>query len=121
MFAKTASTISGLSGHPIKPGMFGPPPAYGFYMRHVDGIQADHVTLPEARFAFVLDDVHHARFSAIEALQGGDGAALFELRSVTDFNIRDSRDIKDQQIAISGPGQRLQTTPHCAVAPPVSP
>ena len=47
-----------------EPGMFGPMPAYGFYIRHVSGIKLRDVEVSyldeDARPAFVLDDVKAA-------------------------------------------------------------
>jgi len=94
-----------------EPGMFGPCPAYGLYMRHAAGIEIDHVTLsyaqPETRAAFVLEDVRDATFSAVNAQPGSGGAALFDLRSVTDFAVRDTRRVKDQKIPDAGQRQRI--------------
>jgi hypothetical protein len=85
-----------------EPGMFGPCPAYGLYVRHAAGIDVDHVTVtyaqPDARAAFVLEDVRDATFSAVNAQPGSGGAALFDLRSVTDFTVRASRRVKDQHV-----------------------
>jgi hypothetical protein len=94
-----------------EPGMFGPCPAYGIYMRHATGIEVDHVTLsyaqPETRAAFVLEDVRDASFSALNAQPGSGGAALFDLRSVTDFAVRDTRRVKDQHIPAAGQRKRI--------------
>jgi hypothetical protein len=94
-----------------EPGMFGPCPAYGLYVRHAAGIEVDHVTLsyaqPEARAAFVLEDVRDASFSAVNAQPGSGGAALFDLRSVTDFAVRDTRRVKDQVVPDAGKRKRI--------------
>ncbi len=54
-----------------EPGMFGPTPAYGFYVRHADGVRfVDvqlHVARDDLRPAFVLDDVTGAAFSDVSA------------------------------------------------------
>jgi polygalacturonase len=48
-----------------EPERFGPMPAYGFFLRHVHGITLDNIQLhtlsPDARPAFVLDDVTKVR------------------------------------------------------------
>ena len=94
-----------------EPGMFGPCPAYGLYVRHAAGIDVDHVTLsyaqPEARAAFVLEDVRDAGFSAVNAQPGSGDATLFDLRSVTDFAVRDTRRVKDQVISDAGKRKRI--------------
>lgn len=88
-------------GYP-EPGMFGPLPAYGFFLRHVKGIEMHHVKLDynekEERNAFVLDDVDDAYFDHINIERGSDNAAFFELRNVRDFSIDDSRNIKPIKI-----------------------
>ena len=80
-------------------------------MRHAAGIDVDHVALsyaqPEARAAFVLEDVRDASFSAVNAQPGSGGAALFDLRSVTDFAVRDTRRVKDQVIPDAGKRKRI--------------
>jgi hypothetical protein len=85
-----------------EPGMFGPCPAYGLYVRHAAGVDVDHVTVtyaqPDARAAFVLEDVRDAVFSAVNAQPGSGGAALIDLRSVTDFTFRDARRVQDQHV-----------------------
>jgi polygalacturonase len=56
-----------------EPAMFGPTGAYGFYVRHVDGIEFNNVALHAAnddlRPAFVLDDVDGAKFVDVDAEQ----------------------------------------------------
>ena len=55
------------------PRMFGPTPAYGFYVRHAAGVEFDHVALHVAhedlRPAFVLDDVTGVSFVDVSAEQ----------------------------------------------------
>lgn len=88
-------------GYP-EPGMFGPLPAYGFYFRHVKGIEMHHVTLdysePEGRNAFVLEDVQDAYFDHLKIKKGTDNAPFFDLRKVTDFSIDDSRNIPPTKV-----------------------
>jgi polygalacturonase len=70
-------------------GMFGPTPAYGFFVRHVDGIEFNNVALhfdkPETRPPFVLNDVHGAKFVDVDA-QSPDPIAPVTLRQVTDVS-----------------------------------
>ena len=73
-------------------------PAYGVYFRYVKGLKVNNFTLcymnKEERPAFILDDVHDARFEHIDAQQG-EGAPLFKLRNTTDVAIRDVNGIDD--------------------------
>jgi polygalacturonase len=82
-----------------EPGMFGKMPSYGFFIRHAAGIELSHVKLdyaaPEARPAFVLDDVKGAYFDHVDARRGGNGAPLFEFRGVADYSISGSPNCPD--------------------------
>ena len=82
-----------------EPSMFGHIPSYGFFFRHVTGVELSHVTVdwvqPEARPAFVLADVRDATFDHLNAKRGTDGAPLFDLRHVTDFSVTASRNLPD--------------------------
>jgi len=82
-----------------EPGMFGPMPAYGFFIRHATGIEVDHVKLdfaqPEARPAIVLADVRDIHFDHVNFARGTDNAPLFDLRDVTDFSVTASRNLPD--------------------------
>jgi polygalacturonase len=97
-------------GYP-EPGMFGALPAYGFYFRHVKGIEMNHIKLdytkPEGRNAFVLDDVHDAYFERMNIKKGTENASFFDLRNVSDFSIEDSRNIKDARVEKSTVRQKL--------------
>jgi len=81
-----------------EPTMFGPMPAYGFYLRHVKGIQVSNVEVrtvkEDARPAFILDDVEHADFIHVKTQPGPAGHA-FALENVRDFSIDLSRPIPD--------------------------
>ncbi|HYP16982.1 MAG TPA: glycoside hydrolase family 28 protein, partial [Opitutus sp.] len=82
-----------------EPSMFGDMPSYGFFFRHVKGITLHHVKLdfasPEARPAFVLDDVQNAWFDHLAVKRGSADAPMFDLRNVADFSVTDSRHISD--------------------------
>jgi hypothetical protein len=71
------------------PGMFGAMPSYGFFIRHAAGIELSNVQVltqkPDARPAFVLNDVAGADFQHVTWQPGATGSAL-SLQSVTDFN-----------------------------------
>jgi polygalacturonase len=84
-----------------EPSMFGDMPSYGFFIRHARGIDLDQIKIdcvkPEARPAFVLDDVQNARFDQIDARRGSGGAPLFDLRDTTGFSATGVRNFPDTQ------------------------
>jgi polygalacturonase len=85
-----------------EPGMFGEMPSYGFFFRHVRGIEMHQVKIdcakPEARPAIVLADVQDAWFDHLNLQRGTGDAPLFDLRGVTDFAVEDSRGINDTRV-----------------------
>ena len=74
------------------PGMFGPMPAQGFFLRHIRNLEMSHVEVTpmtaDARPAFVLTDVTRADFIAVTA---PTTPAAFALRSSTDVRVHISR------------------------------
>jgi polygalacturonase len=80
-----------------EPGMFGPMPASGFFLRHVRNIEMSHVEVasirPDARPTFYLKDVERADFFAVTAPHGSAGA--FALHDVRDLRIGWSRAAAD--------------------------
>jgi hypothetical protein len=84
-----------------EPSMFGDTPAYGFYMRHVNGIELDNVDVrflsEDQRPAFVLDGVKDADFNNIKARRAGEISA-FVLKNVEEFTLRNSRDLPDKKV-----------------------
>ena len=84
-----------------EPVMFGEMPTYGFFIRHVDGIQMDNIEVsymkPDARPAFVLNDVKHADFFRLRAQHAPD-VSTFSLRDVEDFEVQQSADLPDKHI-----------------------
>jgi polygalacturonase len=84
-----------------EPTMFGPMPAYGFYFRHVKGLQASNVEVrtvkQDDRPAFVLDDVEHADFIHVNT-QTGAGGRAFTLNNVKDFNVYLSRPLPETHL-----------------------
>jgi polygalacturonase len=87
-------------GYP-DPGRFGVIPATGFFLRHVRNVEMSHVEIanatPDARPAFVLNDVERADFFAVTAPRGVDGA--FALRGVKDLRIGWSRAAADTSLS----------------------
>ena len=81
-----------------EPSKFGTVPAYGFFIRHVKGLEMHHVEVSyagdEARPAFVLHGVAGAEFEHVKA-QRAAGAPLFVLRKVSDFAAQNVRGVPD--------------------------
>jgi len=84
-----------------EPGMFGSTPAYGFYVRHVNGIVFDNVQISydgeEARPAFYLNDVKNAEFLHVKAKRQ-DGVPEFVLRNISDFRTHHTTSVPDTLI-----------------------
>ncbi len=80
-----------------EPSMFGAMPSYGWFFRHVVGLEMHDVKIgyatPEARPAIVLDDVQDGWFHHLNLKRGTGSAPLFDLRHVTDFSVTDSRGV----------------------------
>jgi polygalacturonase len=85
-----------------EPSMFGPTPAYGFFVRHLKGLSMSNIQLrmedPDARPAIILDGVDGARFFNIQAQTSGS-APVFSLRGVENFAIRYSEPVEDTSIS----------------------
>ncbi|QGY47418.1 glycoside hydrolase family 28 protein [Maribellus comscasis] len=85
-------------GYP-DPRNFGEIPAYGFFIRHVQNIQMNNITLEfentDMRPVFILDDVKGADFQNVKA-ESAEGVPVFRLKNVTDFSIHSVNKIKDQ-------------------------
>ncbi len=81
--------------------MFGTLPAYGCYIRHVDGIVFDdvavHYETTDTRPAFVLTDVSGADFHHVRADKAHD-VPTFVLDDVEDFTVSDSRPVEDVRL-----------------------
>jgi polygalacturonase len=78
------------------PGMFGPMPAQGFFLRHLRNLELSHVEIApmanDARPSFVLEDVTRADFFAITA---PTEPPAFALRVAKDIRILFSRAATD--------------------------
>ncbi|HEX4308503.1 MAG TPA: glycoside hydrolase family 28 protein [Acidobacteriaceae bacterium] len=81
------------------PGMFGPMPSQGFFLRHIRNFEMSHVEIaaasPDPRPSFYLDSVNRADFIAVTAPKG---VSAFHLDKVTDLRILLSRAAKDTQL-----------------------
>ena len=76
-------------------------PAYGMYFRYVKKLRVSNAVLPylnkDERPAFVLDDVHDANFSHIDA-QKGVGASQFILRNVSNISIHEVNEVDNVKL-----------------------
>ena len=83
-----------------EPTMFGELPAYGFFIRHIKGLQMRDVEVsylsPDQRPAFVLNDVMGAEFIHIKAQKESD-VPIFVLKNITNFNLLQSWPLEDQR------------------------
>ncbi|HEY1240854.1 MAG TPA: glycosyl hydrolase family 28-related protein [Bryobacteraceae bacterium] len=81
-----------------EPYRFGTMPVYGFFIRHVNGIELNDVEAGFAkndlRPAFLLQDVKHADFNNVKA-QHADQVPIFVLKNVDDFRSSRSRGVAD--------------------------
>jgi len=84
-----------------EPVMFGEMPAYGFFVRHVNGIEMNNVAVSfmtgDARPAFVLSDVKGADFYRVRA-QHAPGVPTFILRDVENFSVQQSTELPDKRL-----------------------
>jgi len=81
------------------PGMFGPMPAQGFFLRHIRNLEMSHVEIqamqPDPRPSFFLQNVDRADFIAVTA---PSGIPAFHLDKVSDLRILLSRAAPDTQL-----------------------
>jgi hypothetical protein len=83
------------------PEMFGVIPAYGFFIRHVRGIELSDVEVSymqeDLRPPFLLNDVASVEFNHVKA-QRARNVPMFVLRNVEDFSVHQSRPLPDKQL-----------------------
>ena len=81
------------------PGMFGPMPSQGFFLRHIKNLELSHVEIasiaPDPRPSFFLEDVNRADFIAVTA---PTNQPAFNLNKVTDLRILLSRAAPDTHL-----------------------
>lgn len=81
-----------------EPVMFGEIPAYGFFIRHVNGLKLDNVEVSfmkeDLRPAFWLNDVKGAEFFRVRA-QRSAGVPTFILSDIEDFSVQQSHPLPD--------------------------
>lgn len=84
------------------PVMFGVTPAYGFYIRHVSGLEMNNIDIrymkDDLRPAFILNEVKDARFSRMKVQHAPVTAAII-LNNVNNFSIKESGVIPDSKFA----------------------
>src|SRR5437763_7293240 len=84
-----------------EPSMFGETPAYGFFVRHVAGIEFNNVTVnylnAEMRPPFLLDEVTFAKFNNVTGYRALI-VPMFVLRNVSDFNTRGCISVPDMHV-----------------------
>jgi len=84
-----------------EPSMFGTLPAYGFFIRHVKGIELSGVAVSylkeDARPAFVLNDVEAADFVNVSSQIAKD-SFMFHLQNVSNFRVTQSKGVPDTQL-----------------------
>jgi hypothetical protein len=81
------------------PGVFGPMPSQGFFLRHIRNLEMSHVEIApmasDARPSFVLTDVERADFLAVTA---PTSPKAFALRSARNVRVQISRAASDAVI-----------------------
>ena len=84
-----------------EPSMFGAIPAYGFFIRHVQGIEFNNVTVnhltEEMRPAFLLEHVMFAKFNNVTAYRPLN-VSMFVLKDVSDFNTNACVSVPDMHL-----------------------
>jgi polygalacturonase len=87
-------------GYP-DPRMFGQIPAYGFFIRHVKGIELNNVEVSflneDFRPAFILNDVKKADFHHVKAQHAPD-VPTFVLKNVEEFSTHQCQAVPDMQL-----------------------
>jgi len=84
-----------------EPSMFGEMPAYGFFVRHAQGVAVNDVTvsylMEEMRPPFFLQDVTFAKFNNVTGYRALM-VPMFVLRDVSDFNTRGCISVPDMHL-----------------------
>ena len=87
-----------------EPNMFGTTPAYGFFIRHVQGLEMQSVKIEcpgaDERPVFVLEDVQGAEFGRIK-VPVRESVPSFRLSNVRDFAVFRSRPVRDAEVAVA--------------------
>jgi len=82
------------------PTRIGGEPAYGFYIRHVNGLEMDDIAItaqsPDLRPPFFARDVQHFYLNNVRATPGGR-TPMMELQDIQDFNARNVPGVPTQE------------------------
>ncbi len=85
-----------------EPGMFGPMPSHGFFIRHAKGVELSNIEIepmrPDLRPFAALTDVDGADFFRIKTPRA-EGAPLFSLNNVRGFGAARCKPLADTEIA----------------------
>jgi polygalacturonase len=83
-----------------EPGMFGTPPAYGFFVRHASGISFKNIKInllnADARPAFYFSDVKNSSFNNVSTSEGDSNKDQLIIKNSSGIKIKDSFMIPDQ-------------------------
>ncbi|HEX3084041.1 MAG TPA: glycoside hydrolase family 28 protein [Pyrinomonadaceae bacterium] len=84
-----------------EPSMFGEIPAYGFFIRHVRGLQMNDVSMTylkeDARAPFIINDGKSIEVRNLKAART-NGAPMFILKDIENFSVRDSYPLEDLRL-----------------------
>ena len=98
---QAARVVPGFEKEYPEPYRFGVMPSYGFFIRHVDGIQLNNITISfdekDLRPPFCLDDVKNASFMFVNA-QRSETIPYISLKNVSELDIFSSFNIPDRKI-----------------------
>ena len=90
-----------LEEHYPDPRFFGKIPAYGFFIRHVDGIEFNNVEIrcvnEDSRPAFVLEDVKKAEFNNVDTAKMKE-VPMFKLKNVNHFKTNQCESVEDTRL-----------------------
>lgn len=97
----TAIDVPELEDHYPDPRFFGKIPAYGFFVRHVEGIEFNNVEIryvnDDMRPAFVLDDVSNAEFNNVDTQKVKD-VPMFVLKNVKNFEAYQCESVENTKL-----------------------
>jgi polygalacturonase len=100
--AQAAREVPALIDSYPDPNRFGITPAYGFFIRNVKDLKMSNIEVSyikeDLRPAFILDNVDRADFQHIHA-QKANGASIFMLDKVKNFNLFNSDQLSNTKLA----------------------
>ena len=100
--AQAAREVPALIDSYPDPNRFGITPAYGFFIRNVKDLKMSNIEVSyikeDLRPAFILDNVDRADFQHIHA-QKADGASIFMLNKVKNFNLFNNDQLSNTKLA----------------------